>query len=31
MYGFVDDAVLDLAMEPDQDARALYISIEVLF
>ncbi|XP_066334557.1 uncharacterized protein [Miscanthus floridulus] len=31
MYGSVDDAVLDLAMEPDQDARALYISIEALF
>jgi hypothetical protein len=31
MYGSVDDAVLDLAMEPDQDARALYVSIEALF
>jgi len=31
MYGSIDDTVLDLAMEPDQDARALYISIEVLF
>jgi hypothetical protein len=31
MYGSVDDAVLDLAMEPAQDARALYVSIEVLF
>ena len=31
MYGSVDDAVLDLAMEPDQDTRALYVSIEALF
>jgi len=31
MYGSVDDDVLDLAMEPDQDARALYVSIEALF
>ncbi|RLM57903.1 hypothetical protein C2845_PM18G13220 [Panicum miliaceum] len=31
MYGSVDDAVLNLAMEPDQDARALYVSIEALF
>ena len=31
MYGSVDDTVLDLAMEPDQDARALYVSIEALF
>jgi uncharacterized membrane protein YgcG len=31
MYGSVDDAVLDLAMEPAQDARALYVSIEALF
>ena len=31
MYNSADDAVLDLAMEPDQDGRALYISIEALF
>ena len=31
MYGSCDDTVLDLAMEPDQDARALYVSIEALF
>jgi hypothetical protein len=31
MYNSADDAVLDLAMEPDQDARALYVSIEALF
>jgi hypothetical protein len=31
MYNFADDAVLDLAMELDQDARALYVSIEALF
>jgi hypothetical protein len=31
MYGSVNDAVLDLAMETDQDARALYVSIEALF
>jgi len=31
MYGSCDDTVLDLAMEPDQDARALYISFEALF
>jgi hypothetical protein len=31
MYNSVDDAVLDLAMEPDQDARALYVFIEALF
>jgi hypothetical protein len=31
MYNSVDEAVLDLAMEPDQDARALYLSIEALF
>jgi hypothetical protein len=31
MYGSIDDAVLDLAMEPNQDARALYVSIEALF
>jgi len=31
MYGSVEDPVLDLAMEPDQDARALYVSIEALF
>jgi len=31
MYGSIDDTVLDLAMEPDQDASALYISIEALF
>jgi len=31
MYGSCDDTVLDLAMEPDQDARALYVSIEDLF
>jgi hypothetical protein len=31
MYGSVDDTVLDLSMEPDQDARALYVSIEALF
>jgi hypothetical protein len=31
MYVSVDDAVLDLAMEPNQDARALYVSIEALF
>jgi len=27
MYGSVDDAVLNLAMEPDQDARAMHVSI----
>jgi hypothetical protein len=31
MYGSVDDVVLDLAMEPAQDARVLYVSIEALF
>jgi uncharacterized membrane protein YgcG len=31
MYGSIDDLVLDLAMEPDQDARALYVSVEALF
>ncbi|XP_066333823.1 uncharacterized protein [Miscanthus floridulus] len=31
MYGSCDDTVLNLAMEPDQDARALYVSIEALF
>ena len=31
MYGSIDDTVLDLVMEPDQDARALYVSIEALF
>jgi len=31
MYNSAEDAVLDLAMEPDQDARALYVSIEALF
>jgi uncharacterized membrane protein YgcG len=31
MYGSVDDVVLDLAMEPAQDACALYVSIEALF
>ncbi|XP_012703569.1 uncharacterized protein LOC105914902 [Setaria italica] len=31
MYGSVDDTVLDLAMEPEQDARALWVSIENLF
>ena len=31
MYNSADDDVLDLAMEPDQDGRALYISIEALF
>jgi hypothetical protein len=31
MYGSIDDVVLDLAMEPNQDARALYVSIEALF
>ncbi|XP_021317813.1 uncharacterized protein LOC110436002 [Sorghum bicolor] len=31
MYNSCDDTVLDLAMEADQDARALYISIEALF
>ncbi|WVZ66824.1 hypothetical protein U9M48_015992 [Paspalum notatum var. saurae] len=31
MYGSVDDAVLDLAMEPNRDARALYVSIEAPF
>jgi hypothetical protein len=30
MYGSVDDTILDLAMEPAQDARALYVSIEAL-
>jgi hypothetical protein len=30
MYGSIDGAVLDLAMEPNQDARALYVSIEAL-
>jgi hypothetical protein len=31
MYGSVDDAVLDLSMEPAHDARGLYVSIEALF
>jgi hypothetical protein len=31
MYDSVDDVVLDLAMEPAQDTRALYVSIEALF
>jgi hypothetical protein len=31
MYGSIDDVVLDLAMEPDQDARPLYVSIDTLF
>jgi hypothetical protein len=31
MYGSIHDVVLDLAMEPNQDARALYVSVEVLF
>jgi hypothetical protein len=31
MSGSIDDAVLDLAMEPNQDARALCVSIEALF
>jgi hypothetical protein len=31
MYGSIDDQVLNLAMEPDQDARALFVSIEALF
>jgi uncharacterized membrane protein YgcG len=31
MYGSIDDVVLDLAMEPDQDTRALYVSVEALF
>jgi hypothetical protein len=31
MYNSCDDTVLNLAMEPDQDAHALYISIEALF
>jgi uncharacterized membrane protein YgcG len=31
MHGSIDDAVLDLAMEPNQDAHALYVSIEALF
>jgi hypothetical protein len=31
MYGSIDDAVLDLAMEPDHNAHALYVSIEALF
>jgi hypothetical protein len=31
MYGSINDVVLDLAMEPNQDARALYVSVEALF
>ena len=31
MYGSIDDQVLDRAMEPDQDARALFVSVEALF
>jgi hypothetical protein len=31
MYGSCDNTVLDLAMELDQDTRALYVSIEALF
>jgi hypothetical protein len=31
MYGSIDDQVLDLAMEPDQDAHALFVSVEALF
>ena len=31
IYGCVDDSVLDLAMEPDQTARALYVAITALF
>lgn len=31
MYGSIDDQVLDLAMEPDQDARVLFVSVEALF
>jgi hypothetical protein len=31
MYNSADDTVLDLAMEPDQNACALYVSIEALF
>jgi hypothetical protein len=31
MYGSIDDVVLDLAMEANQDARALYVSVEALF
>jgi hypothetical protein len=31
MYNSADDVVLNLAMEPDQDTCALYVSIEALF
>lgn len=31
MYGCVDDSVLDLAMEPNETARALYVAITNLF
>ena len=31
MYGSVSDGVLDLAMAPDQTARALYTAIRDLF
>ena len=31
MYSSIDDQVLDLTMEPDQDARALFVSVEALF
>jgi len=31
MYGCVDDGVLDLAMEPNQTARDLYVAITALF
>jgi hypothetical protein len=31
MYGSIDDVFLDLAMEPNQDARTLYVSVEALF
>jgi hypothetical protein len=31
MYGCIDDSVLDLAMEPEQTARALFVAITNLF
>ena len=31
IYGCVDDTVLDLAMEPDQTARSLFVEIDNLF
>jgi hypothetical protein len=31
IYGCIDDTVLDLAMEPDQTARSLFVEIDNLF